>query len=150
MKALPLSDMFGILSPENKVILMTPSGVREEKIIRTLRKNTSSFIISFYGIDSMTEAAKYRNSILLVEKDFLPPLPSGEYFINDIIGLSVVTTEGDVVGTVYDVFETRSNDVYVVKDNCREFLIPAIKDVIKKIDLENKMIVISSMKGLLD
>jgi len=150
MKALPLSDMFGILSPENKVILMTPSGAREEKIIRTLRKNTSSFIISFYGIDSITEAAKYRNSLLLAEKDFLPPLPAGEYFINDIIGLSVVTTEGDVVGTVHDVFETGSNDVYVVKDLNKEFLIPAIKDVVKKIDLEKGVIIISSMKGLLD
>ncbi len=150
MKALPLSDMFGILSPESKVVLQTPSGAREERTIKTLRKNTASFIISFYGIDSMTEAAKYRNSLLLAEKDILPPLPPGEYFIDDIIGLSVVTTEGDVIGTVSDVFETGSNDVFVVKDGSRELLIPAIKDVIKNIDPENKMIIISSMKGLLD
>jgi 16S rRNA processing protein RimM len=150
MKALPLSDLFSILSPENKVILMTPSGGREEKIIKTLRKNNASFIISFYGIDSMTEAAKYRNSLLLAEEDILPPLPSGEYFIEDIIGLSVVTTEGDFIGKVSDVFETGSNDVFVVKDISREYLIPAIKDVIKEIDLDKSMIIINSMKGLLD
>jgi 16S rRNA processing protein RimM len=150
MKALPLSDVFSILSPEDKVVLMTPSGVREERIIKTLRKNTGSFIISFYGIDSMNEAAKYRNTLLLAEKEILPPLPAGEYFINDIIGLSVVTTEGDVIGTVDDVFETGSNDVFVVNNGTREFLIPAIKDVINKIELEQGIIIISNMKGLLD
>ena len=150
MKALPLSDIFSLLSPESKVVLMTPSGAREEKILRSLRKNGNSFIVSFYGIDTVEEAAKYRNSLLLSEKDALPPLPPGEYFIDDIIGLSVITADGALAGTVEDIFETGSNDVYVVRNIHGEFLIPAIKDVIREIDLQQGTIVINNIMGLFD
>lgn len=98
----------------------------------------------------MTEAALYRNSLVVAEKKILPSLPAGQYFTADIIGLSVVTTAGEILGTVEDVFATGSNDVYVVRDRQREILIPAIKEVVKKIDPEQGVIVVDPMKGMLD
>lgn len=134
----------------NEVTLMTASGEREELVINTLRNNNSHYIVSFLGIDSIEKAQKYRNSLLLADKDLLPPLPPGEYFVDDVIGLKVITPGGDFIGTVEDVFETGSNDVYLVKKGGEEFLVPAIRDVVKKIDLEQKIIVIEIMKGLFD
>jgi 16S rRNA processing protein RimM len=77
-------------------------------------------------------------------------LEDGEFFYSQIVGLSVVTTEGMTLGMVEDILVTGSNDVYVVKDGKREYLIPAIADVVKKIDLEEKTILIEVMEGLLD
>ncbi|TAN43141.1 MAG: 16S rRNA processing protein RimM [Nitrospirae bacterium] len=150
MNALPLSDIFGLLPPESKVLLMLPSGNSEERILRSVRRHNRGYIISFHGIHTMTEAALYRNSLVVAEKKILPSLPAGQYFTADIIGLSVVTTAGEILGTVEDVFATGSNDVYVVRDRQREILIPAIKEVVKKIDPEQGVIVVDPMKGMLD
>jgi 16S rRNA processing protein RimM len=77
-------------------------------------------------------------------------LEDGEFFYHQIVGLSVVTTEGRALGKVEDILVTGSNDVYVVKGAGKEYLIPAISDVVKKIDLEGKTILIEAMEGLLD
>jgi 16S rRNA processing protein RimM len=77
-------------------------------------------------------------------------LEDGEFFYHQIVGLSVVTAEGMTLGKVEDILATGSNDVYVVKNGKKEYLIPAIADVVKRIDLERKTILIEVMQGLLD
>lgn len=72
------------------------------------------------------------------------------YYHEQIIGTSVYTTQGELIGIVESILETGSNDVYVVKQDEREYLIPAIKDVIKKVDLKNGRILIETIEGLLD
>jgi 16S rRNA processing protein RimM len=93
---------------------------------------------------------KYRGAIISADKSLLPALQKEEYFYGQLIGLTVYTTDGNVIGTVSDIFETGSNDVYVVKTPDKEYLIPAIHDVIKKIDLQEKRITIQILEGLLD
>jgi 16S rRNA processing protein RimM len=97
----------------------------------------------------MDAASRYENSLLSVERGSVP-LEDGEFFYDQIIGLSAFTTEGALIGQVVDIFETGSNDVYVVRQDAKEYLIPAIKDVVKEIDLGNKRIIIKVMEGLLD
>ena len=76
--------------------------------------------------------------------------PKGEYFVHHIIGLTVITTDGETLGTVREVLHTGSNDVYLVRDASREVLIPALKDVVKRIDLEAKTMEVTLPPGLLD
>lgn len=76
--------------------------------------------------------------------------PRGEYFVHQIIGLTVVTSEGVTLGTIREVLHTGSNDVYVVRDGAREVLIPALKDVVTRIDLEAKTMEVALPPGLLD
>ena len=78
------------------------------------------------------------------------PLPEGEYFVHQIIGLTVVTTEGETLGTVREVLQTGSNDVYLVRQGQREVLVPALKDVVHRIDLEAKTMEVTLPPGLLD
>jgi 16S rRNA processing protein RimM len=150
MKALPLMDIFYLLAPENEISVNLPSGFTESMKIKSLKKLNRYALVSFYGINDPETALKYRGSILSADKSLLPALQEEEYFYEQIIGLTVYTTDGNIIGKVTDIFETGSNDVYVVKGSNKEYLIPAILDVIKEIKLEEEKIVIQTVEGLLD
>ena len=107
-------------------------------------------ILSFEGVDSRKDAALMRNAVLQIQENCLPALHENEYYHWQIIGLRVITAEGNEVGKVVEIMETRSNDVYVVWGSGREFLIPAIKDAVSSIDLDAGLIVINPIEGLLD
>ena len=77
-------------------------------------------------------------------------LPEGEYFVHQIVGLSVVTTGGETLGEVADVISTGSNDVYVVRGLRGEVLLPALKEVVKHIDLDSGTKTVEPLPGLLD
>ncbi|MBI3578540.1 MAG: 16S rRNA processing protein RimM, partial [Ignavibacteriales bacterium] len=72
------------------------------------------------------------------------------FFIDDIIGMTVVSEEGEPIGTVKDILQTPANDVWVVQNGTKEVLLPAVKEVIKTVDLKRKEVVIHVMEGLLD
>jgi len=106
-------------------------------------------LLKLQGIDDIDEAEKYRNLYLKVNRKSLPNLPDNTFYIADLLECEVVTTEGEVLGKVDDVFNTGSNDIYAVKDELgKQILIPAIKEVVKKIDIPNKKITVKLMEGL--
>ena len=101
------------------------------------------------GIDTIDEAENYRNFYLKIERNKDEKLDKDSYYIIDIIGCTVYTDEGNKLGKVDDVFSTGSNDVYVVKsEEGKQILLPAIKDVIKNIDIKNKAIIVHLLEGL--
>ena len=108
-------------------------------------------ILKFREFNDISEVEKYKGKDLLVERDQAVQLGPDENFISDIIGLSVVTDEGKDFGTLTDVLQTGANDVYVIdgKDG-KEYLFPAIKQCILKVDLETKLITVHILDGLLD
>ena len=118
--------------------------------IRTIRRMPKEVALSFQGIDDRDEATLLRNSVIAIPKNMLPALPEGEYLVDDVQGITVRTTAGAVVGVIEEVLITGSNDVYVVRDRGREYLIPAIRDVIKQIDIKGRTMTIDPMDGLLD
>ena len=118
--------------------------------IRTIRRMLKEVALSFQGIDDRDEATLLRNSVIAIPKNMLPALPEGEYLVDDVQGITVRTTAGAVVGVIEEVLITGSNDVYVVRDRGREYLIPAIRDVIKQIDIKGRTMTIDPMDGLLD
>lgn len=148
MKTLPLTDNVSLLRPEIDVYLHSPAGIFQFKIksVKRLNKHT---VVSFHGIADRETAFRYRNSVLSIDKERVS-LREGEFLYEQIIGLSVVTTDGIVIGIVVDILETGANDVYVVKDGNSEYLIPSIGDVIKEICLKERKIIIKVMEGLLD
>lgn len=91
-----------------------------------------------------------RKAVIEVQKKYLPALPKNKFYHHQIIGLIVVNSEGKKIGQIAEIIETGSNDVYVVKGPGKEYLIPAIKDVILNIDLSSGTVTIAPMKGLLD
>ena len=115
-----------------------------------MRIDRGALIISFEGINSREEAALLRRAVIEVQENNLPALPENKFYHRQIIGLIVVTPEGRKIGQITEIIETGSNDVYVVKGQGKEYLIPAIKDVVSCIDLRSGTITITPLKGLLD
>ncbi len=108
-------------------------------------------ILKFKGIDNINEIEPYRGKDLLVTRKQAIPLEEGEYFISDLIGLRVVSDQGEVLGTLTDVLQTGANDVYVVKrEEKKDLLIPAILQCILKTDLINEVMTVHLLEGLLD
>lgn len=108
-------------------------------------------ILKFKEFNDINEIEKYRGKDLLVTRDQAVRLGPDENFIADLIGLSVVTDEGERFGTLKDVIQTGANDVYVIqhKDG-KEYLFPAIKQCILHVDLEKQEILVHILDGLLD
>lgn len=108
-------------------------------------------IVKFKGIDNINDVEKYRKMPLLVSREDAVELEDDEYFMADIIGMTVCTEDGAVFGELADVMETGANDVYVIKSEKHgEVLVPAIKECIKSVDTQNNKMIIHLMPGLID
>lgn len=108
-------------------------------------------ILKFKGIDSINDVEKYRKCALYVTRENAVALEENEYFIADLIDMEVVTDEEERLGTLVDVMQTGANDVYVVKtESGEEILIPAIRDCIRSVDVENGQMCIHLLPGLRD
>lgn len=105
-------------------------------------------ILKFKGIDNINDVEKYKGKGLYVTRDHAVKLSKGEYFVADILGMQVVTDDGEVLGTLKDVMETGANDVYVVDAPEGELLLPAIKQCIRQVDIEGRKMTVHMMEGL--
>ncbi len=129
-------------------------GEREESAekltIESSRIQGFTVVLKFHEIDSRTAADILQGRYVFISaKDVIVP-PKGSFFIDDVIGMTVVSEEGEPVGTVKDILQTPANDVWVVQNGTKEVLLPAVKEVIKTVDLKRKEVVIHVMEGLLD
>ena len=117
-------------------------------VIQSSSWQKDGVIVTLPGIDTPEAAAALRRKNLDIPATTLRELPEDQYYQFDIIGMEVVTTGGLYLGKVTDILNC-GNDVYVVKGDAKETLIPATKDVIKNIDLKSKKITIDPIEGLL-
>ena len=118
--------------------------------LKSWRVSKGAVLLKFAGVDTVEDAEKLKGTEISVKKTDLPPLPEGRFYIADILGMQVVTDEGRELGKVVDVFKTGSNDVYTVRGEDGEFLIPVIDEVVLSTSLAEKRIIIKPLKGLLD
>ena len=124
---------------------------RFEAEIESVKFFKQFVILKFKGFDTIEDIQPYKQAKLLVDREHTVRLRKDEYFVADLIGTKVVSDEGTELGVMTDVIETGANDVYVVKNSeGEEILFPAIKDCVKEVDLENGVITLHVMDGLLD
>lgn len=107
-------------------------------------------IIKFKEFSSLNEVEILKGKPLLVTREHAVRLKKDEYFIADLIGLNVISDEGETLGKITDVIQTGANDVYVVNtDSYGEVLFPAIKECVLNIDLEKELVTVHIMPGLI-
>lgn len=108
-------------------------------------------ILKFKEYNNINDIECYKGKDILVSRDNAVKLEKGEYYIADILGAKVILEDGSEFGVLEDVMQTGANNVYVVKtlDN-KEVLLPKIDECVKKLDIENKIVTVHIMKGLLD
>lgn len=118
--------------------------------IQEVKYNKNMVLLKLEGIDDISEAEKYKNCYIKINREDALKLEENSYFVVDIIGLEVYTEEEELLGKVIEVFSTGSNDVYTIKNSeGKEILLPAISEVIKNVDIPNKKIVVHLMEGLI-
>lgn len=106
-------------------------------------------ILKFKGIDNINDIEKYRGKSLMIDREDAVDLDEDEYFIADMIGMKVYTEDGSEFGTLKDVMETGANDVYIIDSpEYGEVLIPAIRECILDVDMDEDRMTIHLMEGL--
>lgn len=119
--------------------------------VKSIKYQKNNLIIKFSQIADINEAEKYKNQVIYAERELLGELPEGVYYIADLIGLEVLTEEGEKIGEIADVFNTGSNDIYDVKrEGKKNLLLPVIDDVVREIDIDNGKVTVRMMEGLED
>ena len=133
-----------------KVTLTTQRGENIELDVESARFFKKFVIVKFKQFNDINEVEKFRNCELTIDRKDALKLAPGEYYCADLIGLEVVDEEGNALGEISDIIQTGANDVYeMTRPGVEEKVyIPAIKDCVKNIDIENKKVVIHVMDGL--
>ena len=122
----------------------------KELEIEEVKYHKNQVLLKFKGVETVEQAEILRNAILEIDRKDAIPLEEGEYFIADLLESEVYTDEGEKLGILEDIFNTGSNDIYVVKNELgKSILLPRIKDVFKEIDVENKKIIVHLIEGLI-
>jgi 16S rRNA processing protein RimM len=117
----------------------------KEYKIEKLRDQKGIIIAKFEGIDDINQIESLKNSEVMIALEDRPELPEGKHYVGDLLGLEVITEDGQVLGTLDNIYNTGANDIYEVG----EILLPATDEVIKQIDMENKKIIVHLLKGLI-
>ena len=122
---------------------------REYEVER-VRYHKQFVLLKLKGIDDMTAAERYKTKEVRIPQEWAVPWEEDEYYIKDLYDMLVVTEDGREIGIIKDIIFTGANDVYVIKQKeGKDILIPAIKDCILKVDVENKVMTINLLEGLL-
>ena len=149
VKVKPFTDDIRRFDKLKKVYVEKKENQKEYEI-EEVKYHKDMVLIKFKGIDKLEQAELLRNSYLYISRDSVEELEEGRYYIVDLLGIDVYTDENILLGTLDDIFNTGSNDIYVVKNKeGKQILLPAIQDVIKRIDLENKKIIVHLLPGLI-
>lgn len=123
---------------------------KKEYEIEEVKYHKEMVLIKFKGIDNIDAANLLKNSYLIVDREQEEPLEEGRYYIVDMLGIDVYTEEGNLLGKLDDIYNTGSNDIYIVKDELgKQVLLPALKEVIKQVDIENRKMVVHLIPGLI-
>ncbi len=150
LKVIPLTDDINRYDKLDWVYIRI-NGKQKKYDIEGIRYHKNNVLLSLKGVNDMNSAELLKGCFVEIPRELAIKLPEGSYFIADLVGCSVLDDRGKDLGKVEDVIETGSNDVYVVRTaNNKQILIPAIKEVVLEVDVENKIIKIKQKEGLID
>ncbi len=146
LKVYPTTDDPGRFDPGNKVWLDAPDGLME-LTVKSCSPFKNIYILTFEEFSDINQVEGFRGLDILVERDD-DALGANEFYIGDLIGLKVEDEEGKLIGTLKEVLVTKANDVYVVKTDDRELLIPAIPECILEVSPEDGLMRVHLLPGL--
>ena len=144
VRVLPLTDRRAQLAAGRTV---TVAG--ERRTIESTRWQKGMVHLRLSGIEDREAAGELGGRLLAIPESELEPLPEGQYYRFQLIGLTVISTGGEELGRVTEVLSTGANDVYVVSGDRGELLLPATDEVVREIDLETGRMLVKTLPGLL-
>ena len=148
VKVRSLSDVPGRLESLGAVSLLGSNGKTWDTRVTHIRPAGQGYILAFEGLTSPEEAGLWRGGLIQIPKGSAPPLPQGQYYECDLIGLLVQDEQGNGIGTLTDIWELTGNHVFVVQDGSKETLIPAARDLVVAVDLQQRVMTVHMIEGL--
>jgi 16S rRNA processing protein RimM len=118
--------------------------------ITRMREDRADLLIAFEGITNRDMAMELRGELLELPDRLVKRNDDESYFLHELVGLSVETEDGEVIGKIREILQPGANDVYVVDTASGELLVPVIEDVVRKIDVKNNRVIIVPLSGMLD
>jgi len=147
VRVLPLTDYPERFENMSRV-RVSVKGSRRELNIEQAYLQKKFIIIKFKEVTNLKEAEELKGGFLVVTREELVPLSEGSFYIFDIVGLKVYDRGGKLLGEIKEVMQTGANDVYVVATGGKPILIPALKQVVREIDLQGRRMVVAMPEGL--
>ncbi|WP_041285471.1 ribosome maturation factor RimM [Desulfoscipio gibsoniae] len=148
VRVIPLTDFPQRFSTMNKVHV-GHNGKTDLMNVEKTYQHKKFIIIKFMGIEDMNTAETLKGAHLLIPRDELMPLPEDSFYIFDIVGMEVFTEDGRFLGQVRDVLQTGANDVFIVEGVVkRPLLLPALKKVVRNVDMVHKKMIVCLLEGL--
>jgi len=142
------AELFEIFKPDTALLVISPEDIKARYKIGWIKSHARGALLALREISSHDQAKALIGSKLYVESARFPKLEKGNYYWFELIGLNVYTSDDRYLGCLESIIETGANDVYVVKKNDLEILIPALKSVVKSIDIEQKIMRVELPDGL--
>ena len=143
---LPLSQVATRFEPGSR--LYVGEDIRRTLVVAEARPHRSRVLVTFEGVSDRDQADALRGSYLFVPASESPSLPEGEYWPHQLVGCEVVAEGRGSLGTLTEVIHTPANDVWVVRGDDGEILVPALRDVVVEVDLAGRKIVVREVPGL--
>ncbi len=150
MKVYPVTDDIKRFKGMKEILMGPPEGQKggfSTVKVEGVRFQKNMVLLKLSGIESPEEARKLSQYQLYVKREDAIPLSDNEYYVSDLIGLSVLSEKGEKLGILKDVLKTAANDVYVVKGE-REILVPAVKEYVLSIDLPKGEMTVLFVEGM--
>ncbi len=149
VKVVPFTDDVSRFEDLETVYLQTKNSL-ETAEIQEVKYVKNMVLLKLKGIDDINVAQKYRNAYLKIDRKNAVKLPEDTYFIVDLLDMEVYTDDEKYLGKISDVYPTGSNDIYVVKnEEGKQIVLPAISQVIKNVDIQNKKMLVHLLDGLI-
>ncbi len=148
LKIFPLTDSMKDFGELDWVYI---DDYKEKFYINNVKYMPSLVLLSFKGYEDINLVEKLKNKYLFIDQSQRKNLPEDTYYMADIIGLDVYTVKNEYIGIVDDIIQTGPSEVYIIKNqDKKEFMIPAVKEFIVEISLEESRITINPIEGLIE
>ena len=150
VKVYPTTDDINRFDELREVVLDTGKEKVELKV-EGVKYFKNMVILKFKGLDSINDVERYKGKDLLVTRENAVPLGENEYYIADLIDMEVFGEDGSRLGVLEDVMQTGANDVYVIRlEDGKELLLPNIDQCVLEVNVEEKMMKVHVLEGLMD
>lgn len=148
LKVVPYTDDITRFEDLKSIYVETKTSLKTF-IIEDVKYSKNLVLLKLKGIDDINTAEIYKNCYLKIDRKDAVELPEDSYFIIDLIGITVFSDNDEELGNIVDVYSTGANDIYVVKNQLgKQVLLPAIGEVIKDVDIQNKKMIVHLIEGL--
>ena len=150
IRVAPYADPLAFATGLAAVYVEEAEGHLDRYGVEWVRRAGSSWVLKLRGVETRQQAGRLVGHEVLIPRSAAPALPEGTYYHADLVGLRVRSEEGRELGRIVEIWETGANDVYVVHGQQGEWLLPATREVVRRVDLAGEIMLVHPLEGMIE